>query len=143
MITTKPFAYKPGEHEAERASNAYLMSLVAVVAGLPLPIVNVIASFGFWLGNRSSSYFVRWHCMQALFGQLALIPFNSFIFWWTIKIIFYHESFSLNYGIALASILVLNLFEFIGTIYSAVETRKGKHVEWWFYSDLAHQFCKA
>ena len=49
----------PGEHEAERASNSYLMSVVAVMAGLPLPIFNLIASIIFFFGNRKSTYFVR------------------------------------------------------------------------------------
>jgi hypothetical protein len=29
-----------------------------------------------------------------------------------------------------------------GTVYSAIETRKGKHVEWFFYGPLTHLICK-
>ena len=36
--------YKPAEHELEAASNSYLMSLLAVMAGLPFPIINLLAS---------------------------------------------------------------------------------------------------
>ena len=46
MIAVRSFPYVPGEHEAEKASNSYLMSLIAVIAGLPLPIVNLIATLG-------------------------------------------------------------------------------------------------
>jgi hypothetical protein len=40
MIQNSNFVYQPTDHESEKASNSYLMSLVALVAGLPLPIIN-------------------------------------------------------------------------------------------------------
>ena len=49
MTQENTFAYKPSEHETEKASNSYLMSLVAVVAGLPLPIINLLATFFFFI----------------------------------------------------------------------------------------------
>ena len=52
MMTTSSIGYIPGDHEAEKASNSYLMSLIAVIAGLPLPIINLIATVIFYLGNR-------------------------------------------------------------------------------------------
>ena len=44
MINTAKFDYEPTEHEAEKASNSYLMSLIALIVGLPLPIINLIAT---------------------------------------------------------------------------------------------------
>ena len=88
MISIKKFEYEPGEHEAEKASTSYLMSLVAVIGGLPLPIINLLATFFFFVGNKKGTYFVRWHCMHALFSQLLLFFINSFGFWWTMTIIF-------------------------------------------------------
>lgn len=49
MIQNSNFVYQPTDHESEKASNSYLMSLVALVAGLPLPIINLIATFFFLL----------------------------------------------------------------------------------------------
>jgi len=77
MIATHKFHYEPSEHEAEKASNSYVMSLIAIMGGLPLPIINLIATFVFYLGNRRGTYFVRWHCTQALLSQFVLLPFNS------------------------------------------------------------------
>ena len=77
MITTTKFNYQPHDSELERASNSYLMSLVAVIGGLPLPILNLMASVFFYLGNRKSTAFVKWHCTQALVSQLGLFFFNS------------------------------------------------------------------
>ena len=92
MIQIKQFSYKPGEHEAETTSGSYLKSLIAIVVGLPLPIINSIATLVFYLDNRKSIYFVRWHCTQALLSQLSVLFMNSFGFWWTVLIIFTEET---------------------------------------------------
>ncbi len=142
MISKKQFAYTPGEHEAERASNSYLMSLVAVIGGLPLPVINLIATLGFFFANRNSTFFVRWHCTQALISQLSLVFINSFGFWWTISIIFYSEVVTNNYIAYIVTLLLVNLAEFSATIYTAISTRKGIHVEWYFYGLITSIVCK-
>jgi len=139
----KKFYYEIGEHEAEKASNSYLMSLIALIGGLPLPIINLIATLIFYLGNRKGTFFVRWHCTQALVSQFSLLLMNSFGFWWTISIIFGSESVTNKYIAYIISIFVFNLFEFIVTIYTAINTRKGIHVEWWFYGGLTNLICKS
>ncbi len=142
MITTGTFSYKPHESEMERASNSYLMSLVAVMGGLPLPIFNLMATFFFYLGNRKSTTFVKWHCTQALFSQLGLFFFNSAGFWWTVSIIF-QENEPTNYYFAyMITIVVFNLVEFISTIILASKTRKGEHAKLFFFSDVTDLFCK-
>lgn len=142
MIRDMKFAYEPGEHEAEKASNSYLMSLIALIAGLPLPIVNLIATLIFYIGNRKGTYFVRWHCTQALLSQFSMLLMNSFGFWWTISIIISSREISSNYIAYIITVLSFNLAEFIATIYTAIQTRKGIHVEWWFYGGLTNLICK-
>lgn len=141
-MNTTSFPYIPGEHEAERASNSYLMSLVALIAGLPLPIINLIATLIFFLGNKNSTYFVRWHCLQALLSQVTVLVLNSAGFWWTISIIFTEEEITSRYIAYLITLLLFNLTEFIATIYTAIQTRKGIHVSWWFYGPLTQLICK-
>lgn len=143
MIHTKKFSYDPGEHEAEAASSSYLMSLIAFIAGLPLPIVNLIATLFFYLGNRKSTYFVRWHCTQALLSQLFILFINTFGFWWTVSIIFTEEPITNKYIAYIIAAIIFNLTEFIATIYTAIQTRKGIHVEWWFYGTLTNIICKS
>lgn len=142
MIQTKSFAYEPGEHESEKASNSYLMSLIAVMVGLPLPIINLIATFIFYLGNRKGTYFVRWHCTQALLSQFSLLFINSFGFWWTVSVFFTEEQISNRYIAYMLAAILFNLAEFIATIYTAIQTRKGKHIEWWLYADITSLVCK-
>jgi hypothetical protein len=142
MIQETTFAYKPGEHEREKASNSYLMSLVALIAGMPLPIINLFATFFFYLANRKGTYFVRWHCTQSLFSQLALLGINSASFWWTISILFWEEEVSNYYFAYLSMAILINIIEMVSTIYAAIQTRKGKHVEFFFFGPLTHLFIK-
>jgi len=136
------FYYTPGEQEAEQASNSYLMSLIALMAGLPFPIINLLATVIFYLGNKNGTYYVRWHCTQALVSQLSMLSMISIAFWWTISIIFDKTDISNNYIGYILTILIFNLIEFILTIRTVIETRKGNHVEWWFFGPLTHLICK-
>jgi uncharacterized membrane protein len=142
MITSNRFVYEPGEHELEKASNSYVMSLVAIIGGFPFPIINLLATFIFYLGNRKGTYYVRWHCMQALLSQLTVFIMNSVGFWWTLSIIFGVNQISNPYIAYLITIFLFNLAEFAGTIFTAVHSRKGNHIVWWFYGDLTNLICK-
>ncbi len=135
--------YKPGDHEAEKASNSYLMSLIAVIAGLPFPIINLFATFIFYLGNRKGTFFVRWHCTQALVSQASLLAMNSCGFWWTVSVLFRDAEVTNAYIAYIMTVFLFNLVEFVVTIYTAIQTRKGHHITWWFYGDLTNRLCPA
>ncbi|HBH49687.1 MAG TPA: hypothetical protein DDX98_13670 [Bacteroidales bacterium] len=140
MIEIKEFSYKPADVEAEKASNAYVMSLVALMAGLPLPIVNLLATLLFFLNNLKSGGFVKWHCTQALLSQLAVFLMNSTAIIWTLSILFRDVDVTNNFIAYIITAFIFNLIEFVATIIAAVYTRKGKHVEWWFFSSIANSF---
>ncbi|MCV9927663.1 hypothetical protein OIU83_08380 [Flavobacterium sp. LS1R49] len=142
MTALNKFNYKPYDSELERASNSYLMSLVAVLGGLPLPIMNLLASVFFYLGNRKSTAFVKWHCTQALLAQLGMFFFNTVGFWWTISIVFKDGQFTNTYIAYMITIISFNLVEFIFTLYLASETRKGNHIEIYFFADITNLICK-
>ncbi|HBK82275.1 MAG TPA: hypothetical protein DDZ41_01540 [Flavobacterium sp.] len=142
MITTAEFHYQPHDSEMERASNSYLMSLVALIGGLPLPIFNLLATLFFFMGNRKSTPFVKWHCTQALLSQLGLFFFNSFGFWWTVSVIF-QDNLASNYYIAyMITIVLFNIIEFISTLVLATKTRKGEHAKLFFFSEVTDLICK-
>lgn len=142
MIIKHDFDYKPDINESEKASGSYIMSLVALIGGLPFPIINLLATLGFFIANRKGTYFVRWHCTQALLSQFSILIINSFGFWWTISIIFGSEVVSNQYIAYIVTVLIFNITEFIVTIYSAVYTSRGIHVSWWLYGDLTDLICK-
>lgn len=133
---------QPLEHESEKASNSYVMSLIAVIAGLPLPLINLAATLIFYLGNRKQTYFVRWHCTQALLSQSSLLIINTAGVIWSAMILFKSAEVNSNYIAYIIAVLIFNAAEFIATVDAAVKTRKGLHVEWFFYGNLTNLICK-
>ncbi len=142
MIVTRDFIYKPNEYEAEKASYSYIMSLIGIIAALPLPVINLITTLAFYFAYRKSTYFVRWHCTQALLSQFSVLLINGVGFWWTLSIIFTPAVVTKYYIAYIITILLLNLVDIIATLYTAVKTRKGLHVEWWFWGSLTNKLCK-
>lgn len=134
--------YKPAEHELEAASNSYLMSLLAVMAGLPFPIINLLATAVFYLANRHRTYFVRWHCTQALVSQLPLFCTNSVLFWWTVGLLFGDVELTSFYFAYLFTVVFFNVVDLVATVVSAVQVRKGKQIEWYVYGGLTDLICK-
>ena len=132
----------PEDAEGERASNSYLMSLLAFMVGMPLPIVNLLATLIFYLGNRKATYFVRWHCTQALLAQMSVLVINSIGFWWTIGIIFDDKVVTNDYIAYMLTVLLFNLFEMGFTIYTAITVRKRIHVEWWLVGPITNLLCR-
>lgn len=152
-------------YEYEQAGNSYLMAVVAVIAGLPLPIINLIATVGYYMAQRKSSYFVRWHCIQAGLGQIALVPFNSIALAWTLGILFGgrgvlgltdiprryysdnalpfddYSGATLYYWLYIAFIIVLNISEFIVVIATASKVKKGQNVRWFGIAAIADKIC--
>ena len=140
MTIDDSITYVPNDYESEKASNSYLMSVIAIMVGMPLPIINLIATMIFFLGNLKASKFIRWHCTQALFSQLAIVIMNSIGFSWTMTIIFGENVITNRYLAYMITIFAFNVFEFIVTIHGAVVTRKGKHTEWWIFGPLTNLF---
>ena len=136
MIAIKEFYYRPNLEERERASNSYLMSLVVIVVGMPVPIVNLIASGIYYLGNTKSTTFVRWHCIQVMFTQLFLFVINAIGVGWLLLILFGNWEAGNYFFAYLAVLFGFNLSELIGTIVSAVQIQKGLHPRWWLFGDL-------
>ena len=123
--------YHPSDSEREKAANSYLMSLMAAMVGLPLPIVNMLATIIFYLANRKRTYYVRWHCTQALISQIPLYFTNTVLFWWTVRLLLGYESLTSFYFAYLFTVVLFNVIDYIATIYSAVKVRKGEQVEWY------------
>jgi uncharacterized membrane protein len=125
------------EHDAEQASNVYVMSLITFAAGLPLPIINVISTIMFFIGSRRESAFVRWHCMQALITELVTLPLNSVAFWWTVNLVFFDTQITNMYIAYMIVIGLLNAIELVASIRAAIRVRKHKPVRWFLVSDIA------
>ncbi|OIQ18629.1 MAG: hypothetical protein BM557_06810 [Flavobacterium sp. MedPE-SWcel] len=127
--------------ELEQASNSYLMTIVSIIIGVPLPIVNIFSSGIYYLGNLKSSYFVRWHCIQAILAQTVIIPFNSVAWGWTLAIILDKKEPTLLYGIYLFAVLLFNIIEFFAVINTASRIKDGENVRWPVIANITDALC--
>ena len=132
----------PHEDEMERASGCYIMSLVAVMIGLPMPIINLAATGLFYLMSRRGTFFVRWNSIQALVSQVPLFIMNNILFWWTIRILFCFTDLSSVYIAYFITVNLYNIYDFVETVRSAVNTRKGKVHKWYLYGTITDKICK-
>lgn len=132
--------YKPDEQESEKASNSYLMSLIAGISGIIFPLINFIASFYFLVVNRRGSCYVRWHCVQALISQLTLLILNSITFTWTMSVIFGNEKISNSYFAFIFTTILVGIIEMTATIFAAIQIRKGIHVKFYIFGDIVDKF---
>ena len=142
MTDIERFGGIPVDTDLERASNGYLMSLVVLMAGLPLPVINLLATTFFFIANRKSNYFVRWHCMQALLAQISLFLMNTTGLYWTLHIVFGSKNVTNTYIAYLITIFLFNAAEFFAFMYTAIVVRKGKHVQWFFYGTFTNVLCR-
>lgn len=125
------------ETERENGSNAYLMTLVAAIAGLPLPIINLIACIIFAFSIKRKSDFVRFHILQATVSQLCLVAMNSVLFTWTLRIIFTDLQVSASWAGYLFAAVFINLLDYISNIRAAIAARKGQHYFMSFFGWLS------
>ena len=121
------------DREKEEASNAYLMTLMVGFVGLPLPIINLIASVAYFLMNRSKSKFVRFHVFQAMVSQLFIVVMNSIALSWTLTVVFGNGTISDYYIGYIVAALVFNLLDIIANITAAIQVRKGKLYSFVFF----------
>jgi hypothetical protein len=142
MSTKNNFPYKPIDYESEKASFSYLMSLITIIAGLPLPGINLISTFAFYLSNRKSTYFIRWHCIQTLLLHIFFVLINAYPFWKIISILFYDGQITNSFIAYFITAILFNFAGFIMTIYAAIYTGRGKHVYWFLWGDLTDLICR-
>lgn len=142
MYYIKALPNRPDEFEAEKASNSYVISLVSLVLGMPLPIINLICSLIFYLFNRNSTYFVRWHCTQMLVSQIFMFIMNSLMIWVILYYILSDEMISLWGTIVIGIVLLLNVIEMLMTIISAIYVRKGEHIKWYLHGKITDLLIK-
>ena len=130
--------------EREDAMGAYLMMFAAIGAGLPLPIINLIAAIIYYFLNRSKSRFVHFHSMQALLSQLPTSLLNASLVFWTFQRLFYsscgffkcpHWNEYIGYACTIAA---ANILYFIFSIIAAIRARQGRMYYFNFFGKLAY-----
>lgn len=130
--------------EKEDAMGAYLMMFAAIGAGLPLPIINLIASVIYYFIHKNNTRFVRFHSLQSLWSQIPTTLVNAGAVYWTLQIFIFDnlDKTDLYLGY-LIMMVVLNLIYFAYSIVGAVKARNGKMYYFLFFGKLCyHQIYK-
>jgi uncharacterized membrane protein len=125
--------------EKEDAMGGYLMMFAALGAGLPLPIINLIAAVIYYYVNKTNSRFVRFHTLQALISQIPTTMMNAVALSWGLRI-YFSDSWHFNdvYKGYLVMDVIANLLYFIWGIVGAVKARKGQFYYFILFGKIAY-----
>jgi uncharacterized Tic20 family protein len=125
--------------EKEDAMGAYLMMFAAMGAGLPLPIINLIAAIIYYFVNRSNSRFVNFHSYQAMMSQIPTSLMNAGLTFWAIRIVVSDDwHLNNNFKGYVVMVIIANLLYIIYSIIAAIKARKGRFYYFMFFGKLAY-----
>jgi uncharacterized membrane protein len=120
---------------------AYLMMFASLAIGLPIPLVNILASVIYFFVNRKNGTFVAFNCLQALLTHVPVVLANAGAVGWLVGVLVVppHDNFSPAFFWYLFFAVLLNLAYIIWSIVAMVHARKGR----FFYMPLFGRMCFA
>jgi len=128
------------EREREDAMGSYLMMFAAVAVGLPLPVINLIASIIYYYLNRKKSKFIHFHCLQALLSQIPTTLINWGLVIWGVTILFSEEQKLTEFFWAYAILAALaTVIYFIISLIAAYKARQGKMYYFLLFGQWAYE----
>ena len=122
--------------EKEDAMGAYLMMFASIGAGLPFPIINLIAAVIYYFVNRKKSRFVKFHSFQSLISQFPTTILNAITLSWTIRNFLTDSDFDQSFFGFLIAVIVTNIAYFVFSIIGAVKAKKGQMYYLFFFGRL-------
>jgi uncharacterized membrane protein len=126
--------------EKDDAMGGYLMMFAAWGAGLPLPMLGVLASIIYYYVNRGKGRFVQFHAHQSMMSQVVIGLMNAslvfwFVYWWWSEsegpVSHEFVAYALLVGLA-------NLLYVVASILAAMGAYRGRMVYFWFFGRLAY-----
>ena len=128
------------EREKEDAMGAYLMMFAAVAIGLPLPIINLIASIIYYFLNRKKSRFIHFHSLQALLSNIPTTLINWVAVIWAVTIFFREDWFiTSEFWAYLVFAGACTFLYFIVSIIAAYRARQGKMYYLLYFGKIAYE----
>lgn len=127
--------------EREDAMGSYFMMFAALAAGLPLPIINLIAAVIYYFINRKKSGFVHFHAFQSLISQLPTSLLNIIAVFWTLRIVFTDGEFTRVFFGYLIMAGIANLIYIILSIVAAIRARSGRMYYFLFFGPIAYKIA--
>jgi uncharacterized Tic20 family protein len=132
-----PQPHELSNREKEDASGAYLMMFATTALGLPLPLINMIASVVYYFVNRSKGRFVQFHALQSMYSQLIVSAVNSILVIWAVSNFVKSNPFTnIFWGFAIAA-GVFNVIYTVFSIIGAVRAYKGRFYYFFFFGRLS------
>jgi uncharacterized membrane protein len=114
------------EREKDDAMGAYLMMFASLALGLPIPLLNLIASVIYFLVNKKTSAFVAFHALQALLFHVPIVLVNAGLVAWIITNFATHApSWAWFLWYLLFTVLV-NLAFIVWSIVALINANKGR-----------------
>jgi uncharacterized membrane protein len=127
------------EREKEDAMGAYLMMFAAVAIGLPLPVINLIASVIYYFINRKKSRFIHFHSLQALLSQIPTTLINWALVIWAVTIFFTDATLSDSFWAYAVFAGTSTLLYFIYSLIAAFKARQGKFYYFLLFGKMAYE----
>src|SRR5271169_338617 len=125
------------ERDKEDAMGAYLMMFASLAIGLPIPLVNLIASVIYFLVNRKNSLFAAFHSLQALLTHIPVVLLNAGMVGWLIGNLVVKAGFAPGFFWYLIFTILANLTYIVWSTVALVRARKGRFI----YFSLVGRFC--
>jgi len=128
------------ERDKEDAMGAYLMMFAAVAIGLPLPVINLIASIIYYFLNPRKSRFIHFHSLQALISNIPTTIINWVAVIWSVAI-FFREDWHVTqeFWAYLIFAGASTFIYFIINIIAAYKARQGKMYYMLLFGKMAYE----
>jgi uncharacterized membrane protein len=124
--------------EKEDAMGAYLMMFAAWGAGLPLPLVGLIASVIYFYVNKKSSRFTAFHALQALLTHLPISILNAAVVIWGVLFFFFPQwHVGRHYGAFALFCGIWNVLYMVFSVIACIQAHKGRLYYFWVFGRLA------
>ena len=123
--------------EREDAMGAYLMMFAAWGAGLPLPLLNLVAAIIYFFINKKTSRFVSFHAYQSLLTQIPISILNAGAIAWVLTNLHKDYEFSDFFWSYLIFVVLWNLIYMVFSIIACIRARRGRFYYFWVFGRIA------
>ena len=125
--------------EKEEGMSAYFMMFASLAAGIPLPILNIIAAAIYYHVNKHKSRFVQFHSLQSLLSQLPVSILNFGLVVWVIYLFRSNFDVSLCFVLYAVMTVLFNLLYLIFSIVAAIKARNGRMYYFIFFGNYCYE----
>jgi uncharacterized membrane protein len=134
-----PQPHEISQREKEDALAAYLMNFAAWGAGLPIPSLNLIAAWVYYLLNRRKSRFVAFHCYQACLSQIPTTVLNIVAVGTAVDyVLILNRNLPRLFWPFVAFTVIMNLLYLAVSIFACVRAARGGFYYFLFFGRIAY-----